>query len=730
MYKSSLLIFVFLLGTFVHATAQKTDTAQAIEVDVASQLPDVVIKEVAVYRQTPMAFEKLNLADIQRNNHGQDIPLVLENTVSAVATSDAGNGIGYTGIRIRGVDASRINVTLNGIPYNDAESQAVFWVNLPDLASSTQSIQIQRGIGSTTIGGGAFGGSLALRTTSDNTSPYISIDNRFGSFNARRHTVQASTGLIANRFILESRLSKIQSDGYVDRASADLQSLYVSGQYKGDKVRVWLNAFSGHEVTGQAWNGIDSATLADNRTYNSAGTDFGTFFPAYENDVDDYRQDQFQGIFAWDITENSLLKVNTFYTRGKGFYENYASGYGFGINFADLGLDNIITDGGDTITSTHIVKRRWLDNEFYGFSTSYTHSGIEHLDLIAGGGYHRYSGRHFGTLPWMQYAGAASPDYMYYDGSSVKSEVHGFAKINYNPIDRLHLYGDLQLRQVNYEGSGIEDDRSSYAFEQNQLFINPKTGISYFLQDDHVVYASYAYAGREATRADLLFSTKDANGNTTIRPEYMHDIEIGWRGTWGKSYLNVNGYLMRYKDQLVLSGALDPVGNALRINVEDSDRMGIEIDGRYQVNSWLNIRGNIALSNNRFIDSDSTGANVTQPLAYSPNAVSSVILGVEKGGFAFDLINKYVGKQYLDNSGLDAVSIPSYFVCNAQAQYTTTLDCGLDLGFHLRVNNLTNTKYVSNGYVYAGFPSYYPQATINAMGGVSLRFAGKQKATL
>ncbi|HRN43889.1 MAG TPA: TonB-dependent receptor, partial [Flavobacterium sp.] len=526
-----------------------------------NKLDEVLVSAVRVTTKTPVSFSNLNKKDIKFRNLGQDIPILMNYLPSVVTTSDAGNGIGYTGIRVRGSDATRVNITINGIPYNDSESHGTFWVNMPDFASSVESLQLQRGVGTSTNGAGAFGASLNMLTDSYAKESSGEISNSYGSFNTRKHTVKFSTGLIDDRLELAGRLSALKSDGYIDRASSDLKSYFLQGTYVGKTTLIKALIFGGKEKTYQSWNGLeDLDKLKNDRTFNTAGmfTDAFGNTRFYDNETDNYQQDHFQLHWNEKIATNWNTNLAVFYSKGKGFYENYKEN----AKFSGYGLTPIII-GGTTINKTDLIRQKWLDNDFYGttFSANYKD---EKLDVILGGGYNKYEGSHFGKIIWARYASTSELEDRYYNDAASKTDGNIFAKANYQVAEKLSLFADLQLRNVHYKANGAETG----VVNANFNFFNPKAGLNLEINENNQLYASYARANREPNRTDYK--------NGSPRPEKLNDFELGLRHVSTKVKVNANMYYMAYKDQLILTGELDDVGAPIRKNSGDSYRYEVK----------------------------------------------------------------------------------------------------------------------------------------------------------
>jgi iron complex outermembrane receptor protein len=628
---------------------------------------------------------------------------------SVVTTSDAGNGVGYTGIRVRGSDATRVNVTINGIPYNDSESHGTYWVNMPDFASSVESLQLQRGVGTSTNGAGAFGASLNMLTDSYSNKATGEISNSFGSFNTRKHTVKFSSGLMNDHFEIAGRLSALKSDGYVDRGASDLKSYFLQGTYVGKTTLIKALVFGGKEKTYQSWNGIDGETLNNDRSFNSAGafTDEQGNTRFYDNETDNYQQDHSQLHWNEKISENWSTSFALHYTKGKGFYENYKED----AKFSSYGLTPIVING-TTINTTDLIRQKWLDNDFYGttFSANYT---TEKLEVIFGGGYNKYEGVHFGKVIWARYASQSELGDHYYDDFASKTDGNIFAKANYQITEEISLFGDLQLRNVHYNANSYETGLVNDTFN----FFNPKAGLNYDINANNKLYFSYARANREPNRTDY------EGGNA--KSEKLNDFEMGWRYAADKVQINSNVYYMAYKDQLILTGKLDDVGSPIRSNSEKSFRLGLEVDATIALSKQFIIRPNFTLSSNKNIDLAVEGENYgTTDISYSPSViVGNIIVYKPFENLQISWLQKFVGEQYMNNIELPAAKLANYFVNDLNIAYEikpksvfkSIVITGL-------VNNILDKKYVSNGYMWDVYPYYYPQAGINFLAGLTLKF--------
>jgi iron complex outermembrane receptor protein len=707
---------LFSLFSFL-SFSQVKDTTQV------NKLDEVLVSAVRVTAQTPVSFSNLDKKDIKFRNLGQDIPILMNYLPSVVTTSDAGNGVGYTGIRVRGSDATRVNVTINGIPYNDSESHGTYWVNMPDFASSLESAQLQRGVGTSTNGSGAFGASLNLLTDSYAKESNGEISNSFGSFNTQKHTVKFSTGLLDDHFELAGRLSALKSDGYIDRASSDLKSYFLQGTYVGKTTLIKALAFGGKEKTYQSWNGIDAETVVSDRTFNTAGifTDESGNTRFYDNETDNYQQDHYQLHWSEKVSDHWNTNLAFFYSKGRGYYENYKED----ADMADYGLLAV-----GAVTTTDLVRQKWLDNDFYGttFSANYK---TEKLDVILGGGYNKYEGSHFGKVIWARFASQSELGDRYYDDAATKTDGNVFAKANYQIAEKLSLFGDLQLRNVHYKANSPETG----LVNDNFNFFNPKTGLSFEINDNNQLYASYARANREPNRTDYE--------NGSPRPEKLNDFELGLRHNTAKVKLNANVYYMAYKDQLILTGELDDVGSPIRKNSGDSYRLGLEVDATIALLDNLIIRPNFTISSNknkdfRFERDGVLTALGNTNIAYSPEFIAGNILTfLPVSNFQVSFLSKIVGEQYMGNIDSEGSKLKSYFVNDLNVSYEfkpksvfkSILLTGL-------VNNIFDYKYVSNGYFFTYDDNYsdpnqittiegagyYPQAGINFLVGLTLKF--------
>jgi iron complex outermembrane receptor protein len=668
----------------------------------------------------------LSKSDIQKNNLGPDLPFLLNQTPSVVVQSDAGNGIGYTGIRIRGTDATRINVTINGIGYNDAESMGTFLVNLPDFASSISSIQIQRGVGSSSNGPSAFGASINLSTHELNEKAYFSTNNSAGSFGTLKNTIQFGSGLINKYFTVDARVSNIKSDGYIDRAFSDLRSYYVSSAYIKGKTSLRFTTFSGKEKTYQAWYGVSASDLENNRTFNPAGTEKSG--EPYSNQTDNYTQTHYQLFFNHQVAQNLDLQVSSYYTKGAGYYEEYKADQ----DFSRYGI-SAITSGSTVHTSSDLVRRRCLDNDFYGQNISLQYKKNDE-EISFGGGWSTYIGKHFGEVIWVEKANSFSPK-RYYDLPAIKKEANLYTKWQHSWASNFSSYIDLQYRNVTHRMGGFQNN-PTLNINRGFGFFNPKIGYQ-FNKNGWVHYASYAIGHKEPNRDDF-----EVGAATQPKPERLQDLEVGLEKRNKKTTWTANFYYMHYKDQLVLTGKINDVGAYTRMNVPNSYRLGIELMHTTILTSKLQLSSNVTFSRNKiksfteFIDNYDTGNQdaITRnntDIAFSPNFIAAATLAYKPvKQFTIELQTKWVGKQYLDNSSLQERSLEAFANQDISASYEFAKKISRSFLLTARVNNISNQRYIPNGYSYAYVyggetitsNGYYPMATINYLIGITIKF--------
>jgi iron complex outermembrane receptor protein len=731
----------------VTGNTEKSYTLQPTEV----LTDEVIVKATRANENSPLAFTNVSKDDIQRQNFGQDLPYLLSLTPSMVVTSDAGTGVGYTGFRIRGTDANRINVTVNSIPLNDAESQSVFWVNMPDFASSLNSVQVQRGVGTSTQGSGAFGASINMKTNGLENEPYAEASSSYGSFNTLKNTVKVGTGLLNNHFTFDARLSKISSDGYVDRATSELKSYYVSGGYYANKTIIRVNIFSGKEKTYQSWNGVPKVRLENDeegmqryedhglythdQTENMKNSDSRTFnLYTYDNQTDNYQQDHYQMLLSQKIGAKFNLNAALHYTYGRGYYENYEAD----AKLADYGLTGIIMNN-DTIKNSNLVNQKWLDNDFYGgtLSMSYTNNNIE---TTVGGGWNQYDGRHFGKVIWAQYLGDAPKDYQWYHGTGLKTDYNVYAKVNAALFNKkANAYADLQLRHINHDITGTDNDMRDITQSHDYTFFNPKFGITVTPDKHQQAFLSVAVAHREPNRSNF---TDIDPGDPTPQPERLLDFEMGYKYQTEKWSAGINLYDMEYNSQLVLTGRLNDVGSAIMTNVKESYRRGIEMIAGAQITSQLTWDVNATLSSNKIVnfvesvDNWDTGTPDLKhfdktDISFSPDITASSLITYKPiVNMAINWTSQYVGQQYIDNSSSSDRQLNAYWVNNLNISYTIMPKVVKSISFSLAVNNFLNEQYESNAWVYSyiyggqryAMDGYFPQAGINLMSGITVRF--------
>lgn len=716
---------------------------------------EVVVQATRATENTATTYKNLSKADIEKNNLGQDIPYLLDQTPGVIISSDAGAGIGYTSMRIRGSDGQRTNVTINGIPLNDAESMGSFFVNLPDFASSVDNVQIQRGVGTSTNGAGAFGASLNIQTNTLNKDPYAELDNSFGSYNSWKNTIRLGTGLIDDKFTFDGRLSRIKSDGYIDRATSDLQSFFLSGAWYGKNSLLRANVFGGKEKTYQAWYGTPESRLTGNveamedYAENDGLTDYeienllksdrryNKYL--YDNETDNYQQTHYQLLFSSTLTSQLTLNTALHYTRGKGYYEQFRDSDGL----ADYGLSPVVV-AGNTIEETDLVRQRWLDNHFYGGTYSLVYKPAGSIGITWGGAYNLYDGGHYGDITWSRYPLFTARDYLtdaansfrtsyrYYEGDATKKDFNTYLKASYQ-LNDLFLFADVQYRHIDYAIAGIDNDLRDITQDATFNFFNPKVGITYQLSAASNVYASYALANKEPIRSDFT----DWPVGQSPKAEQLHDIEAGYRVRSPRFNVGINGYAMLYKNQLIPTGQLNDVGSTLRRNVDDSYRMGLEFDGRWMPVDWFTWGATLAYSQNKIKNFTEVVGDVenfykTTDISFSPDWVASSELAFAPWKpLELALLSKYVSRQYLDNTSSRERSIDGFFVNNLRVAYHTSFWKLKNLGLTLLVNNVFNEKYSASGFTWGyylsetdrvSFNYYYPQATTNFLFGLNLKF--------
>jgi len=699
--------------------------------------------------KTPFTKTNLSKKEIEKNNLGQDLPFILNQTPSVVINSDAGNGVGYTGIYIRGTDATRINMTLNGIPYNDAESQGIYFVDLPDFSSSVNSIQVQRGVGTSSNGAGAFGATINFSTNEFNADPYAEFNNSYGSFNTWKNTIKVGSGLIGDHFTIDARLSRISSDGFIDRAATTLKSFQVSTAWLNKNSSIRLNIISGTEKTYQAWNGIPEAKLngdlaaLDKHYANNIGTLYFTAqdslnlyqsnnrtynYFTYRNQTDNYQQDHYQLFFNHQFNEELSLNAAGFLTRGKGYYEEYKPQ----TNYSDYSLADPIYQG-NAISETDLIRQKWLDNYFYGgiFSLQYKKNDTR---FTGGGGWYRYNGKHYGEIIWAQNGGVPN-NYRYYDEPADKTDFNIYAKFQQQFATNWNVFADMQYRGIHYSIEGF-DDNPAIMIDKQYHFLNPKAGITY---NNHELeaYFSYSLASHEPNRDDF-----EAGINEQPKPETLHDFELGLQKKNSQYSWGATAYYMLYHDQLVLTGRINNVGSYTRTNIPRSYRLGIELQGMVKPNRWFAANANLTLSSNKvldyieYIDDYDNGGQKTfsykkTDIAFSPAVVGAVTLDFFPiKNFQCSLLGKYVGKEYLDNAQKEDRKLDGYYVQNLRMIYTIRTKPIGETNLVFQLNNIFNKKYEPNGYTYSYYYGnelttekfLFPMAGTNFMLAVNIKF--------
>ena len=701
---------------------------------------EVVVNGTRAGNKTPVTFTNLSNEIISKRNNGQDLPFLIALTPSLIETSETGTGIGYTGLRIRGTDGSRINVTLDGIPLNDAESQQVFWVDMPDLSSSVDNIQVQRGVGTSSNGSGAFGASINIETKSPDNLPYAEISSTAGSFGTMKNTISAGTGLLSGKFAFQMRVSNIKSDGYIERTGVNNRSAYFSGVFISGKSRLKANLILGEEHTGISWWGVPQDKLATDRRYNPAGefTDENGNIQHYDNESDNYKQNHFQLIYSLNINKYLFLHTAFHYTFGQGYYEEYREDQ----SYADYGLNNV-SYGLTQIKATDLIRRKWMSNDFYGLVYSLDYKK-DRIDAKLGGGVNSYLGDNYGRIIWMRNAGNTQKDYQWYLNNSTKNEFNIYGKINFKLSEKLNAFGDMNYRYIYYQLKGPDDDLRSLSVVHDYSFLNPKAGIFYSPTNNQDAFISVAVAHKEPTRSDY----KEAAGDNTVtpKPESLYDIEAGYNLRKNVLAVGVNLFGMFYKDQLVPTGQLSSVGYPIMTNVDMSYRTGIEITAGLKPSKMVVWNLNMTLSSNRIIDFTEYYTDYISSidayqykskalgdvdLAYSPSFISSSDFELNLAEWIkLHLITKYVGKQYFDNTRSSERQMDPYIVNNFRIDCTIPVHGIKSVDLQIYVNNLLNNKYENNAYGGSWYEDgkentwayYFPQAGINFLARLSLRF--------
>lgn len=715
------------------------------------QLEEVVVSATRATANTPVAFSNIKKEAIEKQNFGQDIPYIMALTPSVTTTSDAGTGIGYTGFRIRGTDITRINVTINGIPYNDSESQGSFFVDLPDFTSSLSSMQIQRGVGTSTNGGAAFGASVNMKTDNASMNPYANIGSSFGSFNTWKNTVEIGTGIMQNRFAVDGRFSTVKSDGFIDRAWVNMYSYMLSASYITNKTLLKFITFGGNEKSYQAWNGVDLDLVASEpekytRHYNELGkyTDDDGNTRFYDNQIDNYTQTHYQLLLTQVFSPSLTLNGALHYTKGEGYYEEYKTGR----KYAEYLLTPPVVEGAP-LEETDLIRRKWLDNDFYGMTFA-LNKKKEKYELTLGGGANKYDGNHFGRILWVRYPNQFTPGKEWYRSTSDKSDMNIYLKATTKLTPKLIAFGDVQYRYINYQLKGKDDkfdpkknEMRDLTQEHNFSFFNPKAGLTYNINDNNSLYASFAVANREPNRTNYT----DAGPNEKPTSERLYDTEAGYRYRSPNFSFGANFYYMKYKNQLILTGKISEIGELLTTNIPDSYRTGIELTSAIQLHRMLRWDANATFSRNKINDFTEQGVDVYDAdwnwiesrdnalgqtdIAYSPNIIANSILTFTYRTFEAALQSSYVSRQYIDNTSSKERSIDPYFVNNLRLGYSFRVPHVKSVNLGILVNNLFNVDYETNGYVWYSYyldgkrmneKRYFPQAGTNVLANVTIRF--------
>ena len=748
-FTSLLLIFFSLFSIFSYSQEQPKDSTKV------GQLDEVLVKPTRVNDKSPFAFSTVTKEKLEVTNLGQDLPVLLEQLTSVVTTSDAGAGVGYTGIRVRGSDATRVNVTINGIPYNDAVSQGTFFVDLPDFASSLEDVQLQRGVGTSTNGSGAFGASLNLKTLKASPESFASISNSFGSFGTRKHNIIVSSG-IKNGFYATGKLSKIASDGYIDRASSDLKSFFGETGFINKKTSIKALVFGGKEITYQSWYGTPEAVVKNDvdgikafieRNYVkgkdaenllNSGPTYNKYL--YENQVDNFEQNHYQLHISHQFNDSFSANISGNLTTGKGFYEELKE---------NDKLKKYLPENADASKKADVVRRKWVNSDFSAIVYSLNYKK-EKLNLFLGGGFNKYDGIQFGEVIANNFKLNLPLKFQYYQSNTVKEDYNTYLKGDYEITKKLLAFGDIQFRNVNFKSNGLTSDLNGIKVDKKFAFFNPKTGLTFLLNDKNTIYTSISVGNREPNGDDLI--------KNRIEPiaEELIDYELGYRFKAPKYYASANLYYMHYNNQLVLTGEIDDVGDPIRQNVAKSYRAGIELEAGLKISNQLRLDGNVTFSKNKIqefnylvydtqFDPSTFEDVVYEPItnqykdtdiAFSPNIVASGTVTFSPiKNLDFGFVTKYVDKQYLDNTSSKSKSMPSYVINNLTATFKLKPKWIKELGFNLLINNIFDKKYVSNGYTYSYFYRpvgsndsaitenfYYPQAGVNFLAGMTLKF--------
>lgn len=738
--KSVLMITAGVLAVFT-VEGKQSEPVDSLKISKNIPLEEVVVTATKVSKGTPVAYSEISRKELNKRNDGQGIPFLLLQSPSVIMTSDAGTGIGYSGFRVRGTDANRINITVNGVPINDSESHTVFWVNMPDFASSVDNIQIQRGAGTSTNGAAAFGATVAMQTQKPDLKPYGIYSVSAGSFGTVKNTVQGGTGLLYDHFVFDARYSNIRSDGFIDRASANMHSYFASAAYYGANTLIRFQTFGSNEQTYQAWTGVPSSMLKTNRTYNPCGEyEENGVTKYYDNQTDNYKQQNYHLSASQRLGDYWNMNLTLHYTHGEGYYEDYKAK----AKFKSYKLQPYINSDGETVTKSDLIRRKWLDNDFYGavYSANYQ---TERLNFSFGAAVNKYIGGHFGRVMWVKSAeNLPQPDYEYYRNTGNKLDYNTYAKANYQFHPYFNGYIDMQYRGIHYTIKGSDDKAGDHVnVDKYWNFFNPKAGVN-FRKGGHNAFVSFAVANREPNRDNFT----EAGPGERPQHETLYDYEAGYSFSNSRFHAGANLYYMDYNNQLILTGKISEIGEALTSNIKDSYRMGIELTGGVKITRWLEWNGNVTFSRNRIKDFTETLQNFdadwnpvpgqeevknylgTTRIAFSPDIIANSMFSFYWKDLSVGFNSQYVSRQYIDNTSSKERSIDPYFVNSLQIGYIFKPKFMKEIGLDLTVNNLFNEQYETNAWVYSAIvdgkrykeDGYFCQAGINAMARATFKF--------
>lgn len=740
MKKVFITLSAFLIGGIGVFAQQKADSLKVVKLD------EVVVSATRVSQDAPIAYSNITEMQIKQDNAARNIPSILQTLPSVVAYTEGGTAVGNMSYRIRGTDANRINVTLNGMPLNNPESQEVYWVNLPDLSNSLQSMQIQRGVGTSTNGAASFGASISMQTLGGRAKPYGDLSTAYGQYNTFLVSGAVGTGIMKNGLSLDARFSHVQSDGYIRNGKVDHKNIYAALSHYSDKQLIRLIYMNGIQHTGITWEGIDPGMLDIDRRYNPAGqyTDENGNIRYYDNETDNYYSNIGQLVYTRYLTPSLTLNANLSYNHGYGYYENYK----VDRKFSEFGLDNQVVEG-TIYKKSDIIRRKLMMNHLYvgGLNLKYER---EKFGLTIGGMYSYYDGEHYGRLLWAKHNQDIPEGYEWYRNEADKKDINAYLKAEYRPVENFSLFAEVQERYIDYRMKGIDDDLADLTNNNYYNFVNPKGGLSFRFANYNEIYGSFGISNREPLRADLKESLK-GGGVRSITSERLYDYELGYKYANSIVAFSANFYYMNYKDQLVQTGKLNDTGYKLQENVPDSYRTGIELALSYTPTYWLRMDGNLTLSRNKiknytvfydYYDNQNDWNYLGQisetykstDISFSPKAVGSFMITFkpfEKEDISFSFINKYVGKMYYDNTSNSENQLSDYLVTDFVASYTLDASRVGKFDFQFYINNLASIKYNANAWVdtskfedgtQAVYRGVFPQAGANLMGRIRYRF--------